>query len=478
MTRRQHALRQALTLVFLPVLTWSWGWEEVTVSSNDTLHTNETLNQLLLDSTGSLWGVGNFDTFYRSADHGATWTVSGSGLVNTTGEYAAHLYPNCEPWKFVWCSYSGVIMYNWNGITVDASGTAAWVVGNYGKIIRSLDSGATWSFQETGLVNDVVFEKVQQVGEGSRTAFVVGSGGTLLRTKNAGYSWERLYPGVGDANLTALHFVDATTGWVVGDLGYKDSGLTWSQRAELILNMDMHALYFLNESVGWVVGHHTRDEDRGVILFTVNAGDSWQPQEYSPNVALNAVHFINATYGVAAGSGGAVFRTVDGGGSWEALSAPCTTRDLHVTGMGFAVGEDGVVCRTWDWGATWIDRTSEDGNDDELSLHAVEQWYQAPEEVSYTGTYFEGFKWVYDPEDDWWYFVNVTRRSSQVPRSCWEEGIVAAGDFGARPLHSSSPDQTWGAVHACIDRTGDVSRRPPRSRPACYRAITLSLMLC
>ncbi|KAK3282735.1 hypothetical protein CYMTET_9539 [Cymbomonas tetramitiformis] len=200
--------------------------------------------------------------------------------------------------------------------------------------------------------------------------------------------------------------------------------------------MDMHALYFLNESVGWVVGHHTRDEDRGVILFTVNAGDSWQPQEYSPNVALNAVHFINATYGVAAGSGGAVFRTVDGGGSWEALSAPCTTRDLHgilvteVTGMGFAVGEDGVVCRTWDWGATWIDRTSEDGNDDELSLHAVEQWYQAPEEVSYTGTYFEGFKWVYDPEDDWWYFVNVTRRSSQVPRSCWEEGIVAAGDFG------------------------------------------------
>src|SRR5207244_1750400 len=82
---------------------------------------------------------------------------------------------------------------------------------------------------------------------------------------------------------------------------------------------------FIDPLHGWVVG------DRGAIWHTHDGGVHWQPQESSVDCRLNAVQFIDAQTGWAAGgviepfthiSRGVLLRTHDGGQTWTTWKQP------------------------------------------------------------------------------------------------------------------------------------------------------------
>lgn len=72
------------------------------------------------------------------------------------------------------------------------------------------------------------------------------------------------------------------------------------------------AIYFIDDKQGWAVGHDAS------ILHTTNGGQTWQIQQYLPQLEkpLLDVVFKDENNGVAVGAYGLFFRTIDGGKTW------------------------------------------------------------------------------------------------------------------------------------------------------------------
>jgi photosystem II stability/assembly factor-like uncharacterized protein len=129
--------------------------------------------------------------------------------------------------------------------------------------------------------------------------------------------------------------VDAREGWVVGDEGVVlhtiDSGQTWEAQPTGC-RAALQSLHFLNPYVGWVVG---RDElvgagSAGVVLFTKDGGLHWRRLMTGSLPGLNAVCFADDQNGYIAGDScdavpSGVFATHDGGRTWQPLPGPRAT---------------------------------------------------------------------------------------------------------------------------------------------------------
>eukprot|EP00854_Cymbomonas_tetramitiformis_P012247 gene12247-14459_t len=112
-----------------------------------------------------------------------------------------------------------------NSLSLPAPGVSfhdrlvGWLVGSYGKVLQTVDGGDTWSPQTvlgmTAAGGEVVLRGVQALT--AQKVVVVGDRGTLLRTGDAGRSWELAASRTAES-LRAVHFVNETWGWVVGDL--------------------------------------------------------------------------------------------------------------------------------------------------------------------------------------------------------------------------------------------------------------------
>ncbi|MBI2483505.1 hypothetical protein HYV74_05010 [Candidatus Uhrbacteria bacterium] len=116
-------------------------------------------------------------------------------------------------------------------------------------------------------------------------------------------------------------------------------------------------IVFLDDTTGFIVGA-TADGKSGVILRTVDGGDSWVPVDLKRTRPLTAADCAKSVC-VAVGEQGAVLRSRDSVRSWMALDGP-TRRSLRgiamLDGDGksmVAVGDGGTVLRSTDGGGTW-----------------------------------------------------------------------------------------------------------------------------
>lgn len=154
-----------------------------------------------------------------------------------------------------------------------------------------------------------------------------------LASRRAGPSANTL-TGVLDADAT-LHdvtFVDSRRGWAVGDRGVvlhtDDGGAHWA-RQQSGVESPLLSVSFADAKRGWIVGgtaapltHRTQ----GLVLRTINGGETWQPVSTPTLPRLTYTEFFDAANGVAAGYGSSfypagLFRTSDGGKSWQPLAS-------------------------------------------------------------------------------------------------------------------------------------------------------------
>jgi photosystem II stability/assembly factor-like uncharacterized protein len=158
---------------------------------------------------------------------------------------------------------------------------------------------------------------------------------------------------VDDATLRSVFFIDHKEGWVVGDEGVilhtLNGGKTW-HRQPTGLRSSLRSVHFLTPDVGWVVGREELPYGMGsigVILFTGDGGLEWKRQLPNTLPGLNQVRFVDRMNGFFLGDGSdmfpsGVFKTADGGKSWEPVTGPRTTTwlagDFYVSKNGILAG--------------------------------------------------------------------------------------------------------------------------------------------
>lgn len=144
----------------------------------------------------------------------------------------------------------------------------------------------------------------------------------------------------------------------VGDRGHvvaSNDGVNWAQVA-VPVRATLTALDFVDDTTGWAVGHDA------VILRTVDSGKTWQLQNFQPELErpFLDVAFADANRGIAIGAYGLMMATSDGGVTWEEVdAAPIREEELHLNSLTrlangdfFIVGETGMMGVSSD-GVSW-----------------------------------------------------------------------------------------------------------------------------
>lgn len=146
----------------------------------------------------------------------------------------------------------------------------------------------------------------------------------------------------------------------VGERGHilysDDAGNSW-QQGKVPTRQMLTAVFFVDEQNGWAVGHDA------LILHSTDGGVSWSEQyrDTELEAPLLNVWFADAERGFAVGAYGTLLRTDDGGESWDDIGYELDNEDgYHLNAITkikdaglFIVGEMGAMFRSVDEGASW-----------------------------------------------------------------------------------------------------------------------------
>jgi photosystem II stability/assembly factor-like uncharacterized protein len=151
----------------------------------------------------------------------------------------------------------------------------------------------------------------------------VGDHGVVLLSDDDGKSYRQARSVPVSSTLTAVSFVDASTGWAVGHWGAilktGDGGESWQlQRSDDKVDQPLFSLYFKNPQEGWAVGLWS------LMLHTSDGGATWSSIRLPPPPgAKKADRNLYAVFADAKGAlfvaceQGRVIRSADGGNTWN-----------------------------------------------------------------------------------------------------------------------------------------------------------------
>jgi photosystem II stability/assembly factor-like uncharacterized protein len=122
----------------------------------------------------------------------------------------------------------------------------------------------------------------------------------------------------------------------------------------------LNDVHFIDLSTGVAVG------DDGIILRTTDEGSTWIVQNSGVTAGLFSVSFIDENTGIIVGPPSEVLHTADGGETWELVRAiprrflEPTFLDvaLHPPNIGICVGSAGYISQTTNSGLTWVELSS------------------------------------------------------------------------------------------------------------------------
>jgi photosystem II stability/assembly factor-like uncharacterized protein len=272
-------------------------------------------------------------------------------------------------------------------------GLTVWLASPVASIAQDNSSPVKLLFKETSYnLEDVTFIDADTgwaVGDVHWDQVQRREVGTIIKTIDGGVTWMPQIVGV-DEFFNAVEFIDANTGWVVGENGSivhtTDSGQTWIQQA-VDTDAGFRDVAFVDASSGWAVAtipiayddFFGRDIDWDASLWhTNNGGQTWQ-QQTIPDTAsiLHGVDFVDVETGWAVGSkrigqdasgrpehAGVIYHTADGGQTWTeqyspdqiSLTAVDFVDDLYGWAVGFPTrssADQRAVFHTNDGGQTW-----------------------------------------------------------------------------------------------------------------------------
>ncbi|HET6351713.1 MAG TPA: YCF48-related protein [Coriobacteriia bacterium] len=303
-------------------------------------------------STGTAYLVGDGGILRRTVTGGASWTSVQRGVL---GDLNGLSFPSAD---YGWAAGSaGSMLYtadagqtwarlrtgtNSNLAAVSMSTTTTgWAVGDNGTIRKTTDGGLTWTAQTSG-----VSTALDSVASAGVSRAVAAGAGVVRYTTNGGTSWTAAST-LPTTTVTGLWMTGPNTVWASSTRSGANSvlwtsangGSTWTSRVATP-TANLWDVNFVDATTGFAVG------DSGVVLRTTDAGATWVRRSTPTTATLNAVRFRDASNGVVVGANGTVLRTNDGGTTWIEQSSG-TNLALAATAYpdsgAFAVGAGGTL---------------------------------------------------------------------------------------------------------------------------------------
>lgn len=229
-----------------------------------------------------------------------------------------------------------------------------WAVDSDATIIATVDGGAHWIRQKSGIKNELenVYFTDPQHG------WIVSGEDDILATEDGGLHWIKQHDPLNSEMLGSVYFTDSAHGWIIGRdahlLATVDGGKHWSP--EQPLNHDqIRGLNFIDNLNGWIV--------QGLIIETTSDGGlTWQKLADLPDASFGGIIFKSLKQGWAIGHTG-IFATNDGGLHWQQQynlehRLILADRDFIDPLHGWVVGGEGTILATKDGGKTWQQQTS------------------------------------------------------------------------------------------------------------------------
>lgn len=198
-----------------------------------------------------------------------------------------------------------------------------------------------------------------EVGFACGMKYTYDADGVIVKTTDGGDNWEQVWPTSGTiSGLEGIWFINEQVGFAAGWNNYfiktTDGGITWTE-----VSCGTNVFYYIDVVF--------RDENNGVaaalmegetdeaIFITSNGGDTWVPATSGTQVDIQSVCYADDITLFAVGTGGKVYKSIDGGHNWTVQYSPGGV----LVGVDFAnrsfgvVGAEEYIYTTKDGGETW-----------------------------------------------------------------------------------------------------------------------------
>jgi photosystem II stability/assembly factor-like uncharacterized protein len=308
------------------------------------------------------------DVLYKTTNGGSNWSpVTTCTIVNPRDVYFTSADTGfISTYSGIWRSVDAGV--NWSYSTGTNSGDllcsisfpskdTGYVVGDYWKILRTINGGNTWTYQ-TAPTSPGYYDLKSTVFVNNNLGFAVGTGGVILKTVNAGITWNVMTSGTA-LTLYSIYFSNALEGYIAGENGLilktTNGGVSWNIQSNAGTS-DLFSIAFSTSGNGIAVG------ENATILKTSDSGLTWTPMTEFVVSQFNGVAAVNATDAYAVGTSGTILKTQDNGSTWTQLNTG-TTKAFNATFFvsateGYAVGDSGTVMKTINSGTTWLPLTT------------------------------------------------------------------------------------------------------------------------
>jgi photosystem II stability/assembly factor-like uncharacterized protein len=361
------------------------------------------------------YAVGEFGTVLRTDDGGTSWT----GLqVNPTDE-GYGILDVINPDTFVVGGGCTLLRFDSGGSDVRRlrfttrcdsplqsfhfpNTDTGFILRGDGRVLRTEDGGRTFASRMT--VPEAGALQPSEILFTSTTRGFVVSGdaaqGRIYRTTDGGGTWTPVQPAGGVGAVRDLVFVDATTGYAVGEqfLRTTNGGDSWEVVSDPAASLrTIRCADLLRCVMGTTNGQIHQTSNGGADVSPATTGsppvtveattgayasatravavgpggrtllsnDGGETFAFSSSSVPGAYHRVRSTSNMVAhvaGDAGAIARTVDGGQTWSQLGVPTpnTIQDVAFpnANLGFALDTDGAVFRTDNGGASWAIQSS------------------------------------------------------------------------------------------------------------------------
>jgi photosystem II stability/assembly factor-like uncharacterized protein len=251
-------------------------------------------------------------------------------------------------------------------LDVTRAGQRLVAVGERGHILFSDDNGVEW--QQAEVPVSVTLTAVQFPTKNK--GWVVGHDGVVLHTSDGGENWDLQFDGL-NANDLLLKYYEKLVNYKQGELESVDG----SQKEEISFELEslLYALedvqiaienralkpfldvWFADEMTGFIIGAY------GMLFRTEDGGNSWEPWgnrlENPGGFHLNAIALGRSALFIA-GEAGTLYRSVNGGVDWTTLKSPYEGSFFSIVANDqndqvYAFGLRGNAFRSDDGGNSW-----------------------------------------------------------------------------------------------------------------------------
>jgi photosystem II stability/assembly factor-like uncharacterized protein len=399
--------------------------------------------------------AGTFGGVYKSADNGATWTLSNNGI-------------NILDIRSMIVTGSKIFAGSGGGIYCSSDGGASWILcglanrrvyamvesqntifasSSYGGIYKSVDGGTTWTY--TGLISEDI--RSLHLAGNNIVAGAVGFD-VLYYSADNGISWQQSTAPFSNAVGFATSGTDIFGACTEGIIKSSDNGLTWSLSSDGMQNLP-------TETISANGGNLYAGSYGQGIFYSSDNGTNWTRLNNGLSNLYVLGIFADAGKVFVGTFGGGIYTSTNNGTNWsKANTGFCGQAIVDLGSMGsslFAATPNGVYKST-DRGETWTESNNGLANSSG-NIHNVFS-LAASGNILYAGTQNYGAYKSTDNGATWTAINNGLLISGQqdVISMKASGSTLFAGTYGWGIFRSTDGGNTWaqtvtGLAHQVVE---------------------------